>query len=81
MTKAERKKRLKYLPGGIKFLEESLADMNGGVSPIRVRAIGMILRGERGDGHGVIELFKEITTAEKERRERVAKEFAKELTS
>ena len=81
MTKADRNRRKTYLPGGMKGLEDLLTKANGGVVLIKERAIAMIINGERGDRHGVLELFKEVTDKEKKRREEQAKELAKELDS
>lgn len=79
MTQAERNKRKSYLPNGMKGLEELLAKANGGNVLIKERAIAMIINGKRGDKHGVLELFKEVTDAEMKRRQEQAKELAKQL--
>lgn len=81
MTQSEKNKRKQYLPNGMKGLELLLTKGNGGVTVIKERAIAMIINGKRQDKHGVMELFKVVTDKEKKRRERAARELAKELES
>lgn len=78
-TTADYLRRKNLLPGGIGSLVELLAKANGGVSPLNKSAIGMVLRGERGDYHGVQELFIAVTNKEQKRRDEQAKELAKQL--
>lgn len=82
MTKAEIEKRKQYLPkGGCRLLEELLTNRNGGSVVVRQRTIAAILRKERKDRHGVLELFREVTDLEKKKRQRAAKEMAKKLAA
>ncbi len=67
------------MKGGYRQLEQMLRDANGGKTVIKANAIGSVLRRERGDNHGVFELFKAVTDTEKKRREKAAKEQAKKL--
>jgi hypothetical protein len=82
MTKSEIAKRKQYLPkGGCRLLEDLLTNRNGGKTVIKQRTIAAILRKERKDKHGVLELFKEVTDLEKKKREKAAKEIAKQLAA
>jgi hypothetical protein len=82
MTKSEIERRKQYLPkGGCRFLEDLLTNRNGGKTVIKQRGIAAILRKERKDNHGVLELFKEVTDLEKKKREKAAKEIAKQLAA
>ena len=81
MTKSEINRRKKYLKGGYRQLEDMLRDANNGKTVLKASAIGAVLRGERTDNHGVFELFKAVTDAEKKRREKAAKEQAKKLAA
>ena len=70
---------MSYLNGGYRQLEELLKKVNGGRTVIKASMIGAVLRRERRDMHGVLELFKEVTDAEMKRRQEQAKELAKQL--
>ena len=81
MTKAERLRRKKHFPAnGNKLIEQILAASNGGQSPVNQRTIGAIIRGERGDKHGVIEIFTQITDNVKRNKERAIKELSSQLS-
>ena len=62
-------------------MEELLRNRNGGKTLIKQRAIGMVVNGKRRDRHGVLELFKELTDLEKEKRQEAAKKIAKDLAA
>jgi len=62
-------------------MEELLRNRNGGKTVIKQRAIAMVVNGKRRDCHGVMELFKEVTDAEKKKRAEAAKEMAKDLAA
>ena len=80
MTLTERKKRMQNFPKNGKYrIYLVLKEANSGIAPINEKTIGCVLRGERGDNHGVIDLFRQITDDVQSRKTAAAKLLSTEL--
>jgi len=76
MEQKERKERMIYFPkDGKNKIVRVLMASHDGVSPVNERTVGAILRGERGDRHGVIDIFRSITDDIRQRTEDALKEL------
>jgi hypothetical protein len=69
MTSVERKERMLHFPkDGNELIVQILAKSHG-ESPLKAKTVGAILRGERTDNHGVIDIFISMTDTIKRRKE------------
>ena len=81
MTRTEILKRMQHFPKrGSAQIHQILTSVNG-QSPVNEKTIGAILRKERGDKHGVLEIFRQITDEIKRKKEEATKELSKQLVA